>query len=89
MREEFLSDEIILALLNGDDVAEEVLLFYRPYIFAVSKIIVRDSFDNYVDSYIDDDLFQTIQIAIVSALPNLRKNILRHLDPHDEYKIEL
>lgn len=55
----------------------------------MSKITVKDSLDNCVDSYVDDDLFQTIQIAIVSALPNLRKNILRHLDPDDEYKIEL
>ncbi len=81
--------EIILALLNGEDMTEKVLSFYRPYIISASKITVNDAFGECVDSYVDDDLFQTIQIAIAAALPNLKKNIQRHLDPDDDFQIHL
>ena len=47
--------------------------------------VVYDS----TESYVDEDLMQTIRMNVLTCLPNLRKNLIRHLDSKDSFKINI
>ena len=83
------TEKMILDLLNGEDISEEILLLYHNYIVAASTMKINNVVYDKVETYIDEDLMQTIRMNIITCLPNLKKNLIRHLDSNDSFKINI
>ena len=83
------TEEMILDLLNGEDISEEILYLYHNYIVAASTMTINNVVYDSVESYVDEDLMQSIRMNIITCLPNLRKNLIRHLDSKDRFKINI
>lgn len=88
-RNKLPTKEMVLALLNGEDISEQVLFLYNNYITAASTLKINNVITENVDTYLDEDLLQTIKMNVLMSLPNLRKNIIRHLDVNDEFNIQI
>ena len=88
--EEILPDKgMILQFINGKDISDEVIEFYDKYIIKISELMIIDSEYNIEVKYIDSDLMQDLYLSILECLPNLRKNIIRHLDSDDDFLIKM
>ena len=83
------TERMILDLLNGEDISEEILYLYHNYIVAASTMTINNVVNDKVETYIDEDLMQTLRMNIIMCLPNLRKNLIRHLDSKDLFKINI
>lgn len=83
------TEKMILDLLNGEDISEEILYLYHNYIVAASTMTINNVVYDSVESYVDEDLMQSIRMNIITCLPNLRKNLIRHLDSKDRFKINI
>lgn len=83
------TEKMILDLLNGEDISEEILYLYHNYIVAASTMTIKNIVYDSIESYVDEDLMQSIRMNIITCLPNLRKNLIRHLDGNDEFKINM
>lgn len=83
------TEKMILDLLNGEDISEEILYLYHNYIVAASTMTINNIVYDSVESYVDEDLMQSIRMNIITCLPNLRKNLIRHLDSKDSFKINI
>ncbi len=88
-RNKLPTKEMVLALLNGEDISEQVLYLYNNYITAASTLKINNVITENVDTYLDEDLLQTIKMNVLMSLPNLRKNIIKHLDVNDEFNIQI
>ena len=88
-RNKLPTKEMVLALLNGEDISEQVLFLYNNYITAASTLKINNVITENVDTYLDEDLLQTIKMNVLMSLPNLRKNIIKHLDVNDEFNIQI
>ena len=63
--------EIVLNVLNNEQNADVKLLdFYAPYIGSIGTVEEDDI------TYVDEDLIQEIKIAVIKAIPKLRKALL-------------
>lgn len=82
------SREMVVDLMNGEDVTESVLNLFHFYIIKASTI-TTDAPNGVKEKYLDEDLFQMIQINVMTSLPNLRKNLLHHLDPNHPFFIRI
>ena len=83
------TEKMILDLLNGEDISEEILYLYNNYIVAASTMTINNVVYDSTESYVDEDLMQTIRMNVLMCLPNLRKNLIRHLDSKDKFKINI
>ena len=83
------SEKMILDLLNGEDISEEILYLYHNYIVSASTMTINNVVYDSTESYVDEDLMQTIRMNVLMCLPNLRKNLIRHLDSKDRFKINI
>lgn len=83
------TEKMILDLLNGEDISKEILYLYHNYIVAASTMTINNVVYDSVESYVDEDLMQSIRMNIITCLPNLRKNLIRHLDSKDSFKINI
>lgn len=83
------TEEMIISLLNGEDVSEEFLLLYHNYIVAASTMTINNVICDCAEKYVDEDLMQIIRMGIITSLPNLRKNVIRHLDEYDDFNIKI
>ena len=81
--------QMLLDLLNGKDSYEEILSLYHNYIIAASTMTTNNIITGESETYIDEDLMQVIKMNVVMSLPNLRKNLIRHLDENDEFEINI
>lgn len=84
-----IDTKTILQFLNGNDISDTVINFYSRYIFRISELTVTDSEHSVEVKYIDRDLMQELYLSILECLPNLRKNIIRHLDTADNFSIKI
>lgn len=83
------TEKMLLDLLNGEDISEEILYLYHNYIVAASTMTINNVVYDRTETYIDEDLLQTIRMNVITCLPNLRKNLIRHLDSKDRFKINI
>lgn len=83
------TEKMLLDLLNGEDISEEILYLYHNYIVAASTMSINNVVYDRTETNIDEDLLQTIRMNVITCLPNLRKNLIRHLDSKDRFKINI
>lgn len=57
--------------------------------FGTYKMTIKNVVYDSIESYVDQDLMQTIIMNVIGCLPNLRKNLIRHLDDEDDFKINI
>lgn len=79
----------ILQFLNGKDISGMFINFYSKYIFRISELTITDSEHSVELKYIDRDLMQDLYLSVLECLPNLRRNIIRHLDTEDDFLIKI
>ena len=59
------------------------------YIIKISELTITDSEKEIEVKYLDRDLMQQLNLSVVECLPNLRENIKRHIDPLDDFEIQI
>lgn len=84
-----LTEQLLLDLLNGKDVSEEIICLYNNYILSASTMTTNNIISGNTETYIDEDLMQVIKMNIYMSLPNLRKNLKRYLDKDDDFNINV
>ena len=84
-----LTRKMVADFLNGADLAEEILHLYRPYILKASTITLDGSAYDESERFIDEDLFQNIQVNILTCLPGLKTRLIHHLDSQEPFSIRL
>ena len=72
-----ISKDIVLAEFKGSDKGYESLLkYYEPYISKLCSMQVKDITDDYVCSFLDEDLAQLMRIAIIKATKKFAKKLI-------------
>lgn len=89
VRDISIDTKTILQFLNGKDISGTVIDFYSKYIFRISELTITDSENSVELKYIDRDLMQDLYLSVLECLPNLRRNIIRHLDAEDDFLIKI
>lgn len=73
--------DIILDLLNEEeDVTEAILDFYGGYIASASSISQHNTDGIYEGNFKDEDLMQDIRVAVIKALPPLRRKLKQFIE---------
>lgn len=78
-----------MQFVNGKDISDKVIDFYSGYVYKISELIIIDPENDIEVKYLDKDLMQDLYLSILECLPNLRKNIIRHLEPSDNFTIKI
>jgi hypothetical protein len=60
-------DTVRAALSGSEDGITAAILYYERYITAFCTMQVRDLYDEYMYSFVDDELRQLMRIAVVRA----------------------
>ncbi len=89
IRKSLLDNDTVLQFINGEDISAIVIDFYSGYIFKISELVITDSENDVEVKYVDKDLVQSLNLSVIECLPNLRRNIKRHLDPNDDFEIRI
>ncbi len=79
----------VLQFINGQNISETVIDFYSKYILKISELTLTDPEHSFEIKYIDRDLMQDLYVSLLECLPNLKKNIIRHLDVSDDFSIKI
>ena len=88
-KNKLLTEKMIVDLLNGEDISDEILYLYHNYIVAASTMTINNVVYDSAENYVDEDLMQTIRMNVIKCLPNLRKNLICHLDSKDKFEINI
>lgn len=72
--------DVILGLLNDEPRArDELILFYEGYIQVAATEPVYTEEGIYNGMYLNEDLMQEIHLALLKAIPPLKRNIFKRI----------
>jgi hypothetical protein len=84
-----LDAKVVLEFINGKDISDTLINFYAAYISKISELVVTDTENCIEVKYVDKDLIQQLNLCLIECQTNLRKNIRKHLNPNDDFKIQI